>query len=144
MTTPTAARDELYGLVTTAWGDLGPIDYEDVPRSQVDEPIPPATPTPWLRIQMRHTFGGVATLANHQGVKRHRRTGTFIVQVFVPLGGSLLDTEESAIVVVHALEDADITDPHVLLRNVRMNEIGSEGHWFQTNVLADFEYDEVR
>jgi hypothetical protein len=32
----------------------------------------------------------------------------------------------------------------VELRNVRLNEVGSDGHWYQINVVADFEYDEVK
>ena len=142
--TPTQARDDLYELVTTAWGDNGPIDYEDKPRSSDEDPIPPTEVTSWLRVQMRHTTGRQATLSNEIGSRRFRRTGVFTVQVFCPMGTSLRETEELSKLINDALEG--MATPHgVLLRNVRMNEVGSSnGHWFQTNVIADFEYDEVK
>lgn len=143
MTTNSEARDELYARVVKAWGDIGPIDYEDKPRSKDDDPIPPRDQVPWIRLQVRHTFGRATSIGNHDGVKRHTRYGLFTIQVFVPFGGSLTEAEERAILVAHSLEDKT-KDRSVMLRNVRINEIGSDGHWYQTNVLADFEYDEVR
>jgi hypothetical protein len=144
MTTPSECRDDLYTLVVTAWGDRGPIDYEDKPRApDEEEQIPPKGATPWLRLQVRHTDGRQATLANDAGCRRFRRYGLYTIQVFSPLGSSLLDPEELSILVVDALEG--VRTPHcVFLRNVRMNEIGSDGHWFQVNVMADFEYDVIK
>lgn len=138
------AQDDLYQLITDAWGDNGPIDFEDKPRSRNEDPIPPKESIPWLRVQMRHTTGRQATLANDKGARRFRRTGVFTVQVFCPMGSSLRKPRELSKIVNDALEG--VATPHgVLLRNVRMPEIGSQGgHWFQTNVIADFEYDEVK
>jgi hypothetical protein len=140
----------MYSRVVTAWGttlvdgdEVAVIDYEDKPRGEAEGPIPPNQLVPWLRLQVRHTTGRATTIGNHEGVKRHTRSGIFTIQVFVPFGGSLTEAEERAILVAHALEDKT-KDRSVMLRNVRINEIGSDGHWYQTNVLADFEYDEVR
>ena len=141
--TPTEARDDLYELVTEAWGDRGPIDYEQVPRSPDDGPIPPLDMVPYIRMKMTHATGRQVTLSNEVGNRRFRRTGVFAVQVFTPQGGSLRDAEELSKLVNDALEGQPT--PHgVLIRNVRMGETGSSGAWFQTNVTADFEYDEVK
>lgn len=143
MTTSAEARDDLYKLVTDAWGVTGPINYEDQPTNESTNPFPPKTIVPWLRLQMHHTTGFQATLANGTGVRRFRRTGVYMIQVFSPLGSSLLDPQNHSKIVNDALEG--VATPHdVLIRNVRITEVGSDGHWFQTNVIADFEYDEVK
>jgi hypothetical protein len=55
----------------------------------------------------------------------------------------LRDPSNLGILLNNALEGA--STPHdVLLRNVRMEPIGSDGHWFQTQIMADFEYDSLR
>lgn len=149
--TPTQARDELYARVTDAWTafrgpndeQLGPIEYKDKPVNQTLTPIPPTDPVPWMRCEMVHTYGRATTIGNHEGVKRHNRTGFFRAEVFTPIGGSMLEAEDCALLVNHALEDKRLQG-EVFLRNVRMGEVGSDGHWFQTNIFCDFEYDEVR
>jgi hypothetical protein len=140
---PSEARDDVYTLIVNAWGDEGPVDYEDKPRNPNDDPIPPKEQQPWIRIKMEHTFGRQVTLANEIGQRRFRKFGVITVQLFCPLGSSLREPERLGILLNNALEGA--STPHdVLFRNVRMNEEGSDGHWFQVNVIADFEYDSVR
>jgi hypothetical protein len=143
MTTRTEARDDLYALVTEAWGTRGPIDYEDKPRSSNDEPIPPKDAVPWLRCKFTNTFSRARSIGNIDGVRRYERTGIFQVQVNDPLGTSLIQPEESARIVTNALEG--VPTPHgLILRNVRAIENGSDGHWYVTEVIADVSYDEVR
>lgn len=139
------ARDDVYSLVVEAWGTEGPIDFWDKPRNPNADPIPPKTPTPWLRIKMTHTDGRQASLTGGLGVKnrRFRRYGLVEIQVFTPLGSSLREPDRLGTLVMNALEGA--STPHdVLFRRVRKNEVGSDGHWFQVNVYADFEYDTIR
>lgn len=140
---PSEARDDVYKLITDAWGDEGPIDFEDKPRNPQEEPIPPKTAIPWLRVKMVHTSGFQATLANEIGQRRFRKGGVILVQIFTPLGSSLREPERLGILVNNALEGA--STPHdVFIRNVRMNEQGSDGHWYLVRVDADFEYDSIR
>lgn len=141
--TPTQARDDVYTLIMDAWGEEGPVDFWDKPRNPNDSPIPPKEQIPWLRVKMVHSGGGQQTLANEIGNRRFNKSGIITVQIFTPLGSSLLEPERLGILLNNALEGA--STPHdVRLRNVRMNEIGSDGHWFQINVDADFEYDTIR
>lgn len=140
---PSEARYDIYDLIVAAWGDEGPIDFEDKPRNPNSNPIPPKTAVPWLRVKVQHTYGQQATLANEIGARRFRKSGIVLLQIFTPLGSSLREPDRLGILLNNALEGA--STPHdVFLRNVRMNEIGSDGHWFQVNVVADFEYDSVR
>lgn len=150
MTTVSQARDYLYELCTITWGTRGPIEYVDRPQPPgINNVIPPATPIPWMRLRMVHETGFQATLTDDQGKQRYRRTGTFWAQTFAPLGSSLIVPEEGAMLIETALQKPNkvpgvLSEACVLLTNVRLNEVGSDGHWFQFNVVADFEYDEVK
>lgn len=150
MTTVFEARDYLYELCTITWSDRGPIEYEDKPAPPGDEnTFPPKLSVPWMRLKMVHETGFQATLTDKMGLQRFRRTGSFYAQVFHPLGSSLIGPEEGAMMIETALQKPKKvqgvqSEACVQLRNVRLNEVGSDGHWYQFNVVADFEYDEVK
>jgi hypothetical protein len=139
---PMEAYGDVYQLLVDAWENAGPIEFWDKPVNPND-PIPPKDGRPWMRIKMKQTGGFQATLANEVGQRRFRKTGFVLIQLFTPLGTSLRDPSNLGILLNNALEGA--STPHdVLLRNVRMEPIGSDGHWFQTQIMADFEYDSLR
>lgn len=141
--TKAEAYDDLCALIVAKWGVTGPIDFEDQPKDPNGPPIPPVDNTPWLRVSLRLSDGKQVTLSNEIGNRRFRRFGIFMVQVFSPMGTSLSAAQTNTTIVVDALEG--MATPHdVLIRNVRENEVGSDGHWFQSNVYADVEYDAVK
>jgi len=135
------ANNEILATFKAAWDATGyPVAYENV-KSAAD--VPPATATPWARVNVRHTFGTQATLANVSGVRRWRRDGLVNVQIFIPLGEGLSEGYSLAKIVVDAFEGVATTSA-VWFRNVRVNEIGSDGEWYQVSVLVDFTYDELK
>jgi hypothetical protein len=145
MTSITTARDDILTLFSTAW-NAGPpsqgiaVLYDDSigikPKS--GQPL-----LPWVRAVVRHLSGGQASLSNFNGVSRYRRSGIFTVQVFTPYGGGLSLSDSLVSVIVNAFEGKASTNG-VWFRQIRVNEIGQEGVWYQTNVLINFEYDEVK
>lgn len=137
------AYDDTLDIFKAAWDTTGfVVDYENVaPEDGVD--IPPKTPTPWARASLRHATGGQTSLSGGLGKRTYTRTGVFIVQIFVPLGENLSEAQQLAKVVVDAF-DGKASPRAVWYRNVRVNEIGSDGDWFQVNVLVDFTYDEIK
>lgn len=136
--TLTEARDEMSTLFKDAWDDTGYLVIWD----DVGEPRP-NTRSPWARFTIRHADGFQATLANHGGVRRWRRTGTIFVQLFAPTNEGLSTLDEMAMVAMRAFE-GQTTPGGAWFRNARLQEIGVDGKWQQFNVLVDFEYDEVR
>jgi hypothetical protein len=143
--TPTEAYNDLMALIMAKWTTLiGAAEFEDKPRATGEEPIPPIDPQrAWIRVRLRHTSGKQVTLANDIGSRRFRRYGLLMVQVMSPTGTGLVSPHSHAILINDALEG--MATPHdVLIRNVRINEVGSDGQWFQTNVFADIEYDAVK
>lgn len=136
------ARDEILGVHKTAWdadpaSNGLPVLYWDTEGSIPDSGA-------WCRLTVRHAEGRTAAIGGPAGSRRFRHTGTVTVQIFTPHneGGTLSD--QLCDVVENAYEGAVTSPGRVIFRNVRTNEIGQDGQWFQVNVLADFEYDKIR
>jgi hypothetical protein len=141
--TLTQARDEIHGQFRTAWiaagyGTSVPVIYRDAPG------LSPPTSGSWARVTVQHQEGFQATLGGTDGTSRYRRLGVVTVQIFTDYGEGNVDGDTLATVAKNAFEGAVTSPGGVIFRNVRTPEIGQSGQWFQTNVLADFEYDEVR
>lgn len=111
-----------------------------------DEQPPDGTnpPPTWARVTVRHVTSGQAALSDQSGKRRYTRRGLVTIQLFVPFSEGGL---ASADTIASSLQGAflGVSTPNgVWFRNVRTNEVGVDGPWFQMNVLADFQYDEVR
>lgn len=129
------ARDEILTLFRTAWLASGssaaiPLKYDDVSSD------PPADPS-WARVTVRHNTGGNDAIGN----RLRLRTGVVTVQIFTTFGEGLASADVLGKVAVDAFH-GKATSGGAWFRNVRLNEVGQDGKWFQTNVLADFEYNE--
>lgn len=104
----------------------------------------PPTTEAWARFTIRHGRDGQRTLGS-TGNRRFGRSGIITIQVFTPLvaGGGLSLAENLAIIARDAYEGVG-TPEGVWFRNVRITEVGDEGAWHQDNVIAEFEYDEIK
>ena len=142
------ARDEIHTLFKTAW-DAGVETTGKTVLYCDSKLVVPKTndannnPNTWARITVQHVLGYQASLSNRSGVKKFRREGIVTVQVFTPLGTGLSIADKVYTIVKNAFEGKH-SPGNVWFRDVRVNEVGSSGNWFQGNVLADFEYDEIR
>lgn len=130
------ARDDILTVVKAAWDTTG---YDMLYDGLAGSPPKGDNPSPWARTTVRHVTGNQATLANHDTVRRYRRTGFVTVQVFA----DLREQDDLCKTLLDAFEGV-CTDHGVWFRNVRMIEVGSDGTLFQCNVIADFVYDEVK
>lgn len=130
------ARDAIMQVFYSVWSTTGyPVFWTDLPGDK------PTTQIPWARVTLKHNLGGQASLSGETGCRMFNRSGTLFIQVFVPVGGANAKGYNLAQKVANAFEDAKID---VWFRNTRMREEGVSGAFEQTNVLTDFQYDEVR
>lgn len=142
------ARDEITELFNQAWS-ADPISrdvrvfYDDVPQDLPISDTGTRNPPPWARVTIRHNAGSQSSLAGQDGKRRWERSGVVTVQLFTPYGTGLSLADDLAMIVLGAFE-GKATRSHVWFRNARPVEIGQDGAWFQTNVIAEFTYDEVR
>lgn len=136
------ARDEIHALFKVAW-DAGvetagqAVLYTDsktvVPKTVDGD----SNPDLWARITVQHSSGSNGAIGNIL----FDRFGVVTVQVFTPLGTGLSIGDNVYKIVGDAYE-GKTTPGGVWFRNVSVNEIGPEGEWYQTNITADFEYNE--
>lgn len=137
----TTARDEILDHFTTAWNAQTPPvplllyddRHEDLPNDAA-----------YARITVRHALMDQQTVGGNTGSRRFRRFGVVTVQIFAITGDGLQEADRLATIAHDAFEGQKTGDDRVFFRNVRINEVGQEGPWFQTNVIADFDWDTVK
>jgi hypothetical protein len=97
----------------------------------------------WVRLVIRHNSVGPPTLAE-PGARRFTRYGTVYAQIFSPFlsGEGFTLSQRLAQVARDAYEGR--RTPTVIFRSCRINEAGRDGPWHQVNLVADFEWDEVK
>lgn len=132
--TPEEAEDIILGIFKTAW-DPRPAVYDDDPGNI------PTGEVVWARATIRHATGRQSSLAGAIGTRRFTDEGTVFVQVFAPVGDGSTACMAAAREVQNAYRDAR---SRVWFRDVRLNEVGASGAFYQINVLATFSYDDVR
>ena len=143
--TTATARDEILGRLKSVVDGLtsppGPLKV--IWDDKKDQP-PRANPTEsWARALVQHTTGRQASLSGATGRKRWERGGFLIVQLFTPaLEGQNLADELGSI--IRGAFEGYSTPSGVWFRNPRINEVGQDGAWLQTNIFVDFLYDEVK
>jgi len=141
----TEARDEIHTLFKTAW-DAGAetagkvVLYADSKTQVPKTDDADDNPDLWAKITIQHNGGSQATLG---GNRCFNRFGVVTVQIFTPLGTGLSLGDNVYKIVVDAYE-GKTTPGGVWFRNVAVNEVGPEGEWYQTNIIADFEYEEQK
>ncbi len=142
-TTRRAAITEILGLFRTAWLGASQSDdrvkYDNVGKSSV----PPSGNTAWARVVLRHTTSEQASLSGASGTQRYERRGVLVIQIFVPPGKGLAEATDLPTIVQTAYEGITTTNG-AWFRDVVVNEVGPDGDFYQTNVVALFEYDEFK
>lgn len=140
--TVTQARDEMLTTFRTAWTAGPPSSTLPVLYPDVSQEVPSSGA--WARVTVKHSYGEQATLSGETGQRRFRHTGIVTVQIFTPTGDGQVLSDQLVAIAKGAFEGVTTSPGRVMFRNVRVNEVGQQGQWFQVNVLADFEYDEVK
>ena len=132
--------DALMTFVTDTWNAAANgaslfYDNQDAER--------PDVPALFGRTVVRHTFGERVTLgsAGH-GSKVNRRHGDLYIQMFVPQGDGQESLRALADTMAFALEDASFT-LGVRLGDTQINELGTDGVYWQINVVTGFNYDRI-
>lgn len=127
------AQDALLTQITEVWtanANGAPIYYDNQDADRPD------IPQMFGRAIMRHESGTRTTL----GINRFRRFGAVFVQLFVPQGTGTVLIRELSDKIAHNLEESP-NSLGIRIRDVDINELGSDGTYFQVNVSAAFSYD---
>lgn len=131
------ANDDIQKMITSAWSTTGyPMFYESV-QGERDEQT-----EPFIRIWVRHTFGGQRTLGG-QGSRIFERRGFVRIEVYSRITNGLQESYQLAKVASDAYEGRS-SDNGVWFRRVRISEMGKDGIFNRTDVIVDFEYHEMK
>ena len=137
-----AARDDILTLFKTAWDaqtpPVPPAIYDNVAAEH------PSNAAAWVRVSVKHNQGAQATIGGSPGNKRFRHYGLVVVEVFVPTGQGLTAADGYVKVLFDAFEGKATKGDGAFFYNVRSNEVGQNDNWFQVNVIAEFQWDEVK
>lgn len=136
----TAARDEIYGLLKAAVDASAyatvPVLYPDTVKDA------PSDGTSYLKAFADLTTERVASLGPISG-RRYRVSGLVQVQIFTPYGDGQATADLISGVVKAAFRGVNSTSDTIAFRNARVVDVGRDGAYLQTNVVAEFEYDEI-
>jgi hypothetical protein len=146
------ACDEMKRLFWERWQALSPGvagSADPVLVQWPGEPIgPPKKTQPFARFAIRHT-GSRQTTFGPTGQRRFTRVGFVVVQCFGPVAdagipnGGLSLAENLAIIARDAYEGVGTGDG-LWFRNVRVAEITSDKSYYQQQLRAEFQYDEMK
>lgn len=132
----TEAVDTLLTLVNDTWtanADGAPLFFENQDEER------PEDLSVYGRAVVQHASGSRSTLGG-VGQARFRRVGTVYVQCFIKQGEGTAKIRVLSDALAHALEDVP-SNFGVRMADVDINELGSDGVYYQINVAADFSYD---
>lgn len=137
------ARDAILSHFNAAWAAQVPPVPKLLFQDKKDE-LPLGTES-WARITVLHNEGRRVTVGGDPGNRRFRRFGVINIQIFTPFGDGLVTNDKLVQVAVDAFEGKTTGGGDTVeFRNVRSNEIGPDGDWYNTNVVVNFEYDSVK
>jgi len=143
VTTQTAARDAIIDTLRDAWL-ADPItvgielQYDNVKADPPGEDAA-GNALPFARITVRHQISPQETIGG-VGNRKHLTEGLVTVQVFTASGDGHTLPDQIAEILKAAMRNVRVGD--LWFFDVRVNEIGTDGPWFNQNVLGNFRYEE--
>ena len=140
ITNTTAARDAIYGtlkdaVAASAYSTL-PIYYPDVVKDSPDGD------DEFLRVFVDLT-NEVQKSLGETGNRRFRVYGMVMVQIFTKYGRGQVNADLISGVVKGAFRGVNTGADAITFRNARVVDVGHSGPYLQTNVFAEFDYDEI-
>lgn len=136
----TAARDAIYGTLkaaidASAYSTL-PIYYPDRVKETPDGDDEHLRAFVDLTNEVQKSLG-------EPGNRRFRVYGVVMVQVFTKYGSGQENADLISGVVKGAFRGVNTGADAITFRNARVIDVGHTGPYLQTNVIAEFDYDEI-
>lgn len=141
MPTIPEATDSICKCFHEAWQDQTPVDWPNVSDRDSVTKLSDGN-VAYVAFHVLHENSDQVSLGE-TGNRVFTREGQLIAQLFVPAGKRGLD--EASLLAKAAVDAFEgITFEGVRFHRVSAKTAGLNGNWFQTNISADFEFDEVK
>lgn len=131
------AVKRIYETFITDWAATSPftLDNEDY--------TPPKPTDDWVRVAIRHSGGGQASLGD-VGNRKFDRFGSVFVQCFTPIDKGRKGADTLAAVARTIFEGKTLSPESIRFTSASVREIGPERGWYQVNMEASFNYTETK
>jgi hypothetical protein len=132
------AYDEMAEMIKAAWDVTGYQAFYETVRDEQD-----TSTEPFIYYSCKIAGAFQAAMGAATGQRMFRRTGQIIIQLFCRSGKGLSESLQLAKVIADAYEGKS-SPGGVWFKNVVPKDQGRDGMFQQTNVVIDFEYDEIK
>lgn len=143
--TYSGAIGQMARMLKTAWDAGLPAIVGYVPeiRWPYDEKreLPPLDKY-WARFSYTTVRDVPATHRDGSAGKRYLIEGILFVQLFAPMSDALAGKRMEQIIPL--VRNIWLVQSDITFRNVRPNELQQQDKWYRANIVAEFEYFEVR
>jgi hypothetical protein len=111
--------------------------YDDTAKT-----VPTDQSIKWVRISVRHASGSRASLGRADKKSKHTQSGFVFVEIYTPREDGLQDSD----VLSAAFADnfRNPADGDIWFGDVNEMEMGPDGNWFRSDVVAEFQYDLIQ
>ena len=96
----------------------------------------------WARISVRHRNGARTSLGRMDGKSKNTQAGFIFVEIFTPRENGLVNSDVISAAFAESLRSG--TDGDIWIGDVSEMEVGEDGNWFRTDVIAEFSYDLIQ
>jgi hypothetical protein len=103
---------------------------------------PPGTDVTWVEFSVTHNQGTQDTLGA-VGNRKFKKNGLVTIRIKAPNDAGLDATDYLMENILAFMEGGETADG-IAMNNVTPSELGNIGSWFQTDILATFEYEKIR
>jgi hypothetical protein len=149
-TTYPAAVDVMYGMLYGDWQSQAAriIGQETAPEMRyqgIEYAKPPAVTAFWSRLSEQLVIESQASLAGSNGSKIYTSQGLIYAQIFCPQAvPGATDTGRLLAYMMRNTLRKRVTDETVWFRDATIVPVGLDSGWFQFNVKAKYQFDELR
>jgi hypothetical protein len=148
-TTYVGAKNEIYSLFTQRFNADAAAIIGYVPQifyRNNEQPTKPGSDKYWVRASIQTIDAAQTALSDcgEIGKKRYTEYGLFFAQLFAPKSDPQVDDKLAKLAAMaREIFRGTTTEGHVWFRNARINEIDPEALFYRSNVVTEFEYDEI-
>jgi len=133
--TPSEARNAITSRYLTEYSEQFPIALDNL---KFERPNPNVK---WVRLNIQFNSGNQSSLGTI-GNRKFIKYGLVFIQVFTPINKA---TEDNDLLAASSLELLDgVRLEGLWLYNGRIDTIGSDGEFYQQNVVVEFEFEDIR
>lgn len=103
----------------------------------------PTPATMWHKVDVELSPSNSQDSLGSTGNRRFLRTGQFIVSVYTPINTGTDENDDSATAVIALMESIRL-DAELWTKTSQLNTIGSDGTFYQQDVIIFFEFEDIR